>query len=203
MADNEPTNALERHVELMRSVQGALMDACVLVDIESRVVAFNRSFFMLFPRRQARNLEGSVFGDVLELRWNGGLLNPIRACIDRGGAVRFDEIEGHGPDGRQFHFIVSAAPVRQDGAPMGAWLMLRDVTDEVQMQSKYQNMLQDETRSRAELAHELAQRTEELSRAQTELNELQSEVVEYAKGLRLPGNGRLMMAPAADDKAQG
>lgn len=187
--------ALSRYISLLRSVQGALLDPCVLVDKERRMVAFNRAFFMLFPRRQARQLEGRVFDEALLLRFKGDTLSPVDACFERSGAVRFDEIEGEVPEGRHFHFIVSATPMMESERPVGAWVMLRDVSDEVEMQGKYQDMLKVESQARSELEGQLRERTAELLASHDKLNELQGELMDYAKGLRLPGQGRLISLP--------
>lgn len=188
-------SALSRYTSLLRSVQGALLDPCVLVDRERRMVAFNRAFFMLFPRRQARQLEGRVFDEALSLRFKGDALSPVDACFERSGAVRFDEIEGEVSEGRRFHFIVSATPLMEAEVHVGAWVMLRDVSDEVEMQIKYQDMLKVESQARGELEGQLRERTVELLASNDKLNELQSELMDYAKGLRLPGQGRLISLP--------
>ena len=183
--------ALMRHAEQIRAIQAALLDAYVVVGVDQRVAAFNRPFFVLFPRRVARTLEGKPLSEVLTFRFNEALLDPVAECLERGAGVRFDEIEGQGPGESRFHFIVSASPLVEGERSVGVLLLLRDVTDEVNIQSKYQNMLHEEARARAELEEVLRKRTRELLEAHDALNTTQGELMEYAKGQRLPQANRL------------
>ncbi len=182
----ERGGALKRQVDLLRAIQGALLDACVVVDRDKRVAGFNRPFFALFPRRVARSLEGARLGDLIDLRLNDAAFDPMEVCLERGAAVRFDEIEGVVVEGARFHLIVTASPIFEGESLVGGVVLLRDVSDEVKIQSKYQSMLHEEASARAKIEALLQERTGALLAANDALNALQAEVGLYARGLLLP-----------------
>ena len=59
--------------------------------------------------------------------------------------------------------MLSAIPILDDnGQPVGALEIQRDVTDEAQVQDKYRKMLDNEARERERLAIQIRTRTREL-----------------------------------------
>lgn len=179
-------HSLDFWVEAVQAIQGALLDAWVILDAEGKMLAFNRAFFSLFPRRIARNLNGEPLARhlVLELPGREGRFDPVAECRDRAGAIRFDEVEGSIEGGRALNLIVSASPLGLQ-ALQGVLVVLRDVTDEAQVQGKYKQMLQDEADAKAQLEDVLRQRTQELMQANDRLNVMQAELMQFRKGLLL------------------
>ncbi len=180
--------SLADQVEVIRALQGAFLDAWVVVDLDMRVIAFNRAFFTLFPKRIARKLEGRVLGEVLPFTFGGAALHPAAECIEKGGNVRYDEVEGKYEGGERQNFIVSATPLGEAAAVSGALVVLRDVTDEAAIQSKYRDMIGEEADERSDLRDVLARRTRELLAANDQLNRMQEELTAYRTGLLLPGH---------------
>lgn len=171
------------YVERVKALQGAFLDAWVVVDRGRVMRAYNRPFFSLFPRRLARRLEGMALGDVLEFRFGAGAFDPVGECFASGRSVRYNEVEGVVVEREgALNFILAATPL-SDGD--GALLVLRDVTDEAQVQSKYKQMLRDEAEARAELEASLRRRTQALLEANDALNAMQAELVRCKKGLVL------------------
>jgi len=181
-----PDSPLDRWVEAIQNVQGAFLDAYVIVDTEGRVLAFNRPFYALFPRRIARNLTAEPLARhlVLELPGTEGRFDPVAECIERSGPVRFDEVEGSIEGGRALQLIVAASPLGADPIA-GVMVVLRDVTDEAQVQVKYKQMLQEEADAKAQLEDVLRSRTQELLQATDKLNVIQAELTQFRKGLLL------------------
>lgn len=183
--------SLAEQVEVIRALQGAFLDAWVAVDPEMRVVAFNRAFFTLFPRRIARKLEGLVLDEVMAFTFSGSTMHPAAECIEKGTNVRYDEVEGCYDGGEVQNFIALATPLGDAQAPLGALLVLRNVTDEAAIQSKYREMVGEEADERADLRDVLARRTRELLAANDKLNKLQEEILGYRTGLLLPERGEV------------
>lgn len=183
-------STLADHVEALRALQGALLDAWVVVRAEAprSVVAYNRPFFAMLPRRVARRLEERPLTEVMHFELAHQPLDLAEACLEQGRAVRYDEVHGHaqGEGGDQFNLIAAAAPlIGGQGLPVGVLVVLRDVTDEAQVQTKYQQMLSDEAERRAGLEEALRRRTQELLAANDSLNAMQRELMDYKKGLLL------------------
>lgn len=171
-------SALDR----IKAVGAVFVDPWVAVDQSGRVVAFNRHFRALFSRAQARQLEGSDCCALLGLEiGDGGCL--AQRCFSE-GPIRYDEIQANlkGDDGPR-KVIVSAAPIEEEGHAPVALLLLRDVSDQADVQRKYRTMLETETRARDRLEQELGRRTRELKEANMALNRLQQELVRFRKGL--------------------
>ena len=181
--DHDPE--LSAELALLRRIGGALTDAYVVVDAERRVVDFNRHYFSLFPRHQARKLKGGHCCQFLKLGIceNGECL--ARRCMRENQAVRYDEIpafrvddEGH----EAARFIVSGAPLGSS-APLGALLMLRDVSDAADVQRKYKEILETEAKEKERLKEEIFRKTKELMDTNLELNRVQKELMGFKKGL--------------------
>jgi hypothetical protein len=83
-------------------------------------------------------------------------------------------------------FILSAVPIYdQAGNQIGALEMQRNVTDEAQVQVKYQEMLETEARERERLAQQIRARTKELLDTNQMLLRVQKELLGYKKGLMM------------------
>jgi hypothetical protein len=83
-------------------------------------------------------------------------------------------------------FVLSAIPILDEqGNPVGALEVQRNVTDEATVQTKYQEMLDHEARERERLAAQIRSRTRELVETNQALLRVQKELVAYKKGLAL------------------
>jgi PAS domain-containing protein len=186
MAEVAP--ALAQFLREFRRVSAVLVDSYFVVDAERRLVEWNRAFHAMLPRAVARGLEGKHCYDVLAL--NICATDCIaRRCWTEQRQVRLDEITGaiHGaPDGERLRFILSAVPIfDEQGAPVGALEVHRNVTDEAVVQVKYQEMLESEARERERLATQIRARTRELLETSELLLRTQRELLAYKKGLTL------------------
>jgi transcriptional regulator with PAS, ATPase and Fis domain len=173
--------------DALEQIGGALLDGYILVDEERQVTAFNRPYYAMLPRAQARKLKGSRCCQLLSLAVceGGGCL--AEQCIADGTPVRYDEIEARidgteGPEGQR-RVIVSAAPIQARDGGQAALIMLRDVSDAADVQRKYKDMLDAETREKERLEDQIVRKTKELMDANQELNRVQSELMQYKKGL--------------------
>ena len=177
---------LEQFLEEFKRTSSAVVDSYFIVDVERNIVDFNRAFYAMLPRQVARGLKGKKCYDVLEL--NICKENCIaEQCWDSGRHVRLDEITGTiigDAESSQMRFILSAVPITDEaGKAIGAVEIQRNVTDEAEVQVKYQEMLETEARERERLATQIRARTKELLETNQRLLKTQKELLAYKKGL--------------------
>jgi PAS domain-containing protein len=180
------SDALNGFLQEFKRVAPALIDSYFIVDRERRIVDFNRAFYAMLPRQIARGLKGKKCFEVLEL-------NICRdhciaqQCWTDNRHVRLDEINGTiigDAEAQQLRFILSAVPITDPaGNQIGALEIQRNVTDEAEVQIKYQEMLESEARERERLATQIRSRTKELLETNQLLLKTQKELLAYKKGL--------------------
>lgn len=179
--------ALESFLAELKLIAPALTDSYFVVDAERRIVDFNRAFYALLPRQLARGLAGKQCFDVIELNICADNCIAHQCWRDK-RPVRLNEISGEiksgEPDAPRLKFILSAIPITdEDGNPVGALEIQRDVTDEAEVQVKYQEMLENEAQARERLAIQIRARTKELLQTNQLLLKTQKELLAYKKGL--------------------
>ena len=176
--------ALEQFLADFKRVSSAIVDSYFVVDTERRIVDFNRAFFALLPRQLARNLKGKHCYDVLELNICKNECIAQQCWADN-RHVRLDEISGSVMGAAErLRFILSAVPITDEhGSHVGALEIQRNVTDEAVVQTKYQEMLDNEARERERLALQIRTRTKELLETNQTLLRVQKELLNYKKGL--------------------
>lgn len=178
-------------LSMLERIGQVFVDPWLVVDKNGQVVEMNRHYHALFPRNVARKLRGSACCQHLKLGTceQEGL---ARRCLrDHGhGAVRYDEIPARfESDGEQAsrRFIVSAVPLAggedADADPDLVLILLRDVSDQADVQRKYQDVLASEAREKEKLRAELSRKTKELMDANQSLNRMQQELMAFKKGL--------------------
>ena len=116
-------------------------------------------------RQIARGLKGKHCYEVME--HNICRDNCIAMqCWQGGRHVRLDEISSTivgDTEAAKLRFILSAIPITDEqGNHIGALEIQRNVTDEAEVQVKYQEMLESEARERERLATQIRARTREL-----------------------------------------
>ena len=170
-------------VERIRAVAGVIIDSYFVVDAERTIIDFNTAFFSMLPRAVARGLRGKKCHEVLEL----GICRHrciAEQCWQSRQQVRLDEIRGHvARTDKELAFILSALPFfKEDGTPEAALVVHRNVTDEAQVQTKYQDMLENEKRDRERLMHMIRSRTKDLLETSQELLTAQRELQAFRRG---------------------
>lgn len=178
--------ALQTFLAQFKNVAPAIVDSYFIVDMDRRIVDFNRAFYAMLPRQVARGLKGKQCFEVIEL--NICQSDCIaQQCWRNNRNVRLDEISGKvlgDPDAKGMRFILSAVPITDEqGTQIGALEIQRNVTDEAEVQVKYQEMLETEARERERLATQIRTRTKELLETNQILLKTQRELLAYKKGL--------------------
>ena len=177
-------SALDRFLAQFKQHADVIIDSWFVCDTERNIVDFNRAFYSMLPRNVARGLKGKKCYEVLSLNICKDRC-IAQQCWQEKKQVRLDEIDGHlaGSEKEQ-RFILSAVPILdQAGNPVGALEIQRDVTDEAEVQVKYQEMLETEARERERLANQIRARTKELLETNQLLLKTQKELLAYKKGL--------------------
>ena len=176
--------ALDRFITQFKLISDAVIDSWFIVDADRNVVEFNRAFFSLLPRQVARGLKGKKCFEVLELDICKDRCIAEQCWKDK-RQVRLDEINGKPSQTEQaMRFVLSAIPILDDdGTQVGALEIQRNVTDEAVVQTKYQDMLDNEARERERLAQQIRSRTKELLDTNQTLLRVQRELLNYKRGL--------------------
>jgi hypothetical protein len=172
-------------VQSLKHLSGALMDAWAVVDRDQQLLDFNSAFRGLFPRAVARQLKRSRFADVLALELGGQPLDVVAECMAREAPLRYDEVIGRvAEDDDTLALIVSAAPLIAPTQQVeGAFLTLRNVTDEAQVQVKYKSVLEEEARERELLQRRITSTEAALVDVKDQLATIERELLDYKKGL--------------------
>lgn len=179
-------DVLNSFIQNLKRVAPALIDSYFIVDAERQIVDFNRAFYAMFPRQVARGLKKKVYSSVIDLNIASCI---VQQCWAENKHVRLDEISGTiigDAEAQQLKFILSAVPISDDSqSHSGALVILRNVTDEAEVQIKYQEMLETEAQERERLSTQIRTRTKELLETNHLLLRTQKELLSYKKGLML------------------
>lgn len=156
------------------------MDAAVILDSERRILYYNRAYQELTGQR----------GRQLDKRINKGAhcfdVFPLEICADAclgcrardvKRPLRVDEIKAVRADGEELTFIVAAMPI-DDGKIIETY---RDVTADVRIQRRLQELLRRERRQKEVLEEKVVERTGELQAAMSELRQAQAQLVHQEK----------------------
>jgi PAS domain-containing protein len=174
----------EAVLDSLKQITPAVLDAYVLVDGEQRIVDFNRVFYSLFPRNVARQLKRLKLGEVITLRRGDQPIDLCAECMQKQAPLRYDEITGNVQDGDNIDLIAACVPVVSPTQLVeGAFVCLRNVTDEAQVQQKYKTMLEEEARARELLQQRIVDTEAELVTIKDTLNGVEKELLDFKKGL--------------------
>jgi PAS domain-containing protein len=169
--------------EPIKAVSDVIIDSYFIIDRERTILDFNQTFYAMLPRSVGRGLKGKKCYDVLNLDICQERC-VAKQCWEAKRQVRLDEINGHvATTDRTLTFILSAMPLTgEDGELDSALVVHRNVTDEAQVQQKYQEMLENEKRERERLMYIIRSRTKDLLDTSQQLLTVQKELMEFRRG---------------------
>ena len=170
-------------LEQVAVVSDVIIDGYFVLDRERNILDFNQAFYAMLPRSVSRGLKGKKCYEVLNLEICKERC-IAQQCWDQGKHIRLDEISGRiAKTDRKLTFILSALPFfADDGGPEGALVIQRNVTDEALVQTKYQEMLEQEKRERERLLHIIRSRTKDLLETSQQLLGVQKELMDFRRG---------------------
>jgi two-component system, NtrC family, sensor kinase len=156
------------------------VDASVILDAERRILYYNPAYQELTGKR-GRQLEkmvkaGARCYDVFKLEI---CENSCLGCRAREVTrpLRVDEIKATRGDGEELTFIVTAVPLAE-GCVIETY---RDVTADVRIQRRLQELLKRERQQKEILEDKVVERTGELEAANRELRQAQAHLVHQEK----------------------
>jgi diguanylate cyclase (GGDEF)-like protein len=115
-----------------------LLDAYAVVDMSGKVHKCNPLFAQLVGLRTKQILKADSFDDILELSVAGKPLK-VADTLAHTGPTRIDEVSGTSSERQDLNLIIGVYPFAANGQPLGAFLLLRDVTAETNLQDKYKD----------------------------------------------------------------
>lgn len=168
----------------IKVIEDVIVDPFFVVDAERTIVHFNRAFYSMLPRGVARGLKGKKLDEVLTWEIGGDDNCIVQRAWKAGKHLRLDEISGKiAKTDKALTFILSALPFFDEKeAPLGCLVVQRNVTDEAQVQVKYQEMLDNAKREREELKHVIRSRTKDLLETSQQLLAAQRELMGFKRG---------------------
>ena len=170
-------------LEQIRAISDVIIDGYFVLDTDRNILDFNQTFYAMLPRSVSRGLKGKKCYDVLNLEICKDRC-IAQQCWNARKHMRLDEINGKvAATDRRLTFILSSLPFfGDDGQPVGALVIQRNVTDEAQVQTKYQEMLEQEKRERERLMHIIRLRTKDLLSTSQQLLGVQKELMDFRRG---------------------
>ncbi|MBW2733391.1 MAG: PAS domain-containing protein [Deltaproteobacteria bacterium] len=166
------------------AIENVIIDPFFVADSQRQIIHFNRPFYSMLPRGVARGLKGKKVSEVIEFDIGGEVSCIVEHSWKHGGHLRLDEIPGRiHRTGKTLTFILSALPFfDEEGKPTAALVIQRNVTDEAQVQVKYQEMLDSARSEREQLAETIRARTRDLLETSQRLISCQRELIQFKRG---------------------
>lgn len=167
-------------LEQVRELLEGSVDAAVILDGERRILYYNRAYQELTGLRgralEKRIKQGAHCYEVFPLEI---CENACLGCRARevSRPLRVDEIRAMRGDGEELTFIVAAVPLA-DGKIIETY---RDVTADVRIQRRLQELLKRERQQKEILEDKVVERTGELEAAMAELRQAQAQLVHQEK----------------------
>lgn len=180
---------MDQWLARIRAIGPVFIDGWLVVGRDGTVLDHNAHYRALFPRHQARKLNGSRCCQFLELSACAAEGCLTKRCLAE-GPVRLDELPAtlveadKEPGGEEKRVIVSAVPLAEEGeAPEAVLFLIRDVTAEAKMQRRYKASEGQAEREKERLEKVIQRKTKELMDANMLLNRIQKELIGFKKGL--------------------
>ncbi len=115
-----------------------LLDAFIVVDSDGRVLKCNPLFAQLVGQRTRQIMKAASFDDLVTMSVAGKKL-VIQDLLGAPGPTRIDEVSSKAEGGKVLNLIIGIYPLLQGTERVGAFLLLRDVTAETNLQDKYKD----------------------------------------------------------------
>jgi len=167
-------------LEQVRELLEGSVDAAVILDSDRHILYYNRAYQELTGLRgrqiEKRIKQGARCFEVFNLEICDEQCLGCRS-LEVSRPLRVDEIKAVRGDGEELTFIVAAVPLA-DGKIIETY---RDVTADVRIQRRLQELLKRERHAKEILEDKVIERTGELEAAMTELRQAQAQLVHQEK----------------------
>jgi diguanylate cyclase (GGDEF)-like protein/PAS domain S-box-containing protein len=116
----------------------AMLDAYFLLDASGRILKTNPAATLLTGLSSKQLLRVSSLDDVLTLDVSGRHVSAAK-ILENLAPTRIDDIKGSTAQGGNLFITIGYFPFIEDGKVIGAFVLVRDVTAETQLQGKYKD----------------------------------------------------------------
>lgn len=136
----EPNNdCLEEAFKPFEAFCRAMIDAYVVIDRQGKIIKFNQLMCQVAAMKSKQLIKAGSLNEIIQFKVNDRLIT-FDEMIHEPAPTRFDEVRGTTNDGRQLNVIMGVYPFKsEDGRPLGAFVLIRDVTAETNLQGKYKD----------------------------------------------------------------
>jgi diguanylate cyclase (GGDEF)-like protein len=127
--------------EVHKDFTRLFLDAFVLINREHKILKFNTAFCQIVELRAIDIRKSANFDDMLITRLPGTEQSAIEQLLTSQSPTRIDEVQAvNKMNQKELTLIISSYPYHDtNGNMLGACLLLRDVTAETNLQSKYKD----------------------------------------------------------------
>ncbi|HZY43807.1 MAG TPA: ATP-binding protein, partial [Anaerolineae bacterium] len=180
----EKTDRAEKQAQAidrrLASILSASADAILVLDPEGRIDTWNRGAEELFgystqqiKGQPLSDLFGKTEAALIEVQW-------LKQTVQKAGFVRGYETTCHEIDGRALAIELTATRLTDEQSqPIGMSVILRDVTERKRREEEIYRLNTNLSEQVADRTRELAQKVEELARANVELQKLDQMRTEF------------------------
>lgn len=117
----------------------SMLDAYVVLDHTGRILKSNQLMSQLTSLKSKQLLKANSLEEIIQFYINGKQLK-VEEIINQAAPTRFDEVRGTIPANDQLNLILGVFPFKNaDGSALGAFILIRDVTAETNLQGKYKD----------------------------------------------------------------
>ena len=135
----EVTAALEAAFKTYETFCKAMLDAYVVVDLQGRIIKCNQMFSQLIGKTVKQIQKQKTLGELLNFQLNGEILSA-EEIIASPTFQRIDEVRGATVERTDLNLIIGSYPFKDANAQnIGAFILIRDVTAETNLQDKYKH----------------------------------------------------------------
>jgi diguanylate cyclase (GGDEF)-like protein/PAS domain S-box-containing protein len=117
----------------------SMLDAYAVIDPSGRVIKFNQLMCQITSMKSKQLIKAASLNEIIKFRINN-LDISCEEFVKQTTPTRFDEVSGETADGRILNLIIGIYPFKSPtGESIGAFVLIRDVTAETNLQGKYKD----------------------------------------------------------------
>ena len=138
LTNGDATDALLEAFKAYEHFCKCMLDAYAVIDTNGKVLKCNALLAQLVGLRTKQILKADSIDAILQLSVAG---QPLTATelVQSAGPMRFDEVSGASSERQGLNLIIGVYPFSHNEAPSGAFVLIRDVTAETNLQGKYRD----------------------------------------------------------------
>jgi diguanylate cyclase (GGDEF)-like protein/PAS domain S-box-containing protein len=135
---NHPEDVLDYFKDVEEFCR-VMIDAYAVIDRHGKVIKSNQAFSQLTGKKSRQILKANSLDDLISFNIRDSRI-PVQEILEYLSPTRIDEVRGDNGDNPAMNLIISIYPFisKEDASQsVGAFIMVRDVTAETNLQDKY------------------------------------------------------------------